>query len=57
MKDLNKERWEIPEEILNNEYLQNINDNIKNETYNFKIEYIKFHNIIIIFYIEINSPL
>jgi hypothetical protein len=57
MKDLNKERWEIPEEILNNEYLQNINDNITNETYNFKIEYIKFHNIIIIFYIEINSPL
>ena len=40
MKDLNKERWEIPEDILNNEYLQNLNDNIKNETYNFKIEYL-----------------
>jgi hypothetical protein len=25
MKDLNKERWEIPEDILNNEYLQNLN--------------------------------
>ena len=40
MKDLNKERWEIPEDILNNEYFQNLNDNIKNETYNFKIEYL-----------------
>ena len=40
MKDLNKERWEIPEDILNNEYFQNLNNNIKNETYNFKIEYL-----------------
>ena len=40
MKDSNKERWEIPEDILNNEYLKNLSDNIKNETYNFKIEYL-----------------
>ena len=40
MKDLNKERWEVPEDILNKEYLKNIKDNIKNETYNFKIEYL-----------------
>ena len=36
--DLNKKRWEIPKEILNDNYFKTLNDN-KTNSHNFKIEY------------------